>query len=224
MSFVKKAVICLVSITIVLSVVCYAYETTDKYDDTIKSAFQLYLLMYQDCANKPYVENTDINIDVDTEDFGKCKAWEFAEDLSTPDKFNDSTSSFFDENVSAKAFHETMFLKLIDGKIVLLELGPQFIPFQYDESERTNIIAETDKTITLKRAILQINGNGDRSQVDYTFIINKSNMKICGGTFVENMLEIDADNPQTSDAPLIAVCAPALSALAAAVVLRKKRG
>ena len=31
-------------------------------------------------------------------------------------------------------------------------------------------------------------------------------------------------NPQTSDAPLIAVCAPALSALAAAVVLRKKRG
>ena len=34
----------------------------------------------------------------------------------------------------------------------------------------------------------------------------------------------DDVNPQTSDAPLIAVCALALSALAAAVVLRKKRG
>ena len=32
------------------------------------------------------------------------------------------------------------------------------------------------------------------------------------------------DNPQTSDTPVIAVCALALSALAAAVVLRKKRG
>lgn len=223
MNYVKKAVICLVSITIVLSVACCAYETTNKYDGSIKCAFQLYLVMYQDCANKPYVENTDISIDANTEDYGKCKAWEFTEDLSTPEKFNDYTSSFFDDNVSAKAFHETMYLKLIDGKIVLLELGPQYIPFQYDESAKTYIIAETDNTITLKRAILHINGNGDRSQIDYTFIINKTNQKICGGTFVEKMLEIDADTPQTSDAPVIAVCALTLSAAAAAVLIKKKK-
>ena len=38
------------------------------------------------------------------------------------------------------------------------------------------------------------------------------------------IISLENNNPQTSDAPLIAVCALALSALAAAVVLRKKRG
>ena len=223
MKSIKKASICFVAFIILLSVVCSANGTTDKYDDKIKSAFQLYLLMYQDCANKPYVDNTDINIDIDTEDYGKCKAWELVNDVSTPEKFNNFTSTFFDENVSAKVFRETMYLKLTDGKLVLLELGPQYIPFQYDESDKTYIIAETDKTVTLKRAIRHVDGNGDKSQFDYTFVINKSTLKICGGTFVENMLNIASDNPQTSDAPVIAVCALAVSAAAAVVFIKKRR-
>ncbi|MBP5207436.1 MAG: hypothetical protein J6330_03160, partial [Clostridia bacterium] len=66
--------------------------------------------------------------------------------------------------------------------------------------------------------------NPTLSVQEKTVIITGSgeNARITGGTFIEDVFELDS-NPQTADASIIAVCTLALSALAAAAVLIKKK-
>ena len=216
-----KYLVCFIVVSALFTVICNAVETTDKYDKTIKQLFQLYLLMYWDCAIDPYVSDTDISVDVTTADFHNCKAWELEKSISSPEKFNDSASSYLDSKLSDQAYRETLYLRLIDGRLVLLELGPQYVGYDFNEESETYIVSETATTITLKHSFWRINSQ-DRESIDYTFIVNKITNKICGGTFVEELLEMNVGNAYTSDSAVYITAAAGVIALCCAVICKKK--
>ena len=122
---------------------------------------------------------------------------------------------------------DTKYFKIIDGQVVQMvdqKINWRFYP---NPSEIAPVIeSKTGNTVTYSVTFNVDNHTVPGPLEARTFIIKHDNngARIIGGTFMEEAFYLESGNPQTSDAPLVAVCALALSAaVAAAVILKKKK-
>ena len=85
------------------------------------------------------------------------------------------------------------------------------------------VVGKTADTVTYSVTFNVDNHTAPGPVEARTFIIKHGDngARIIGGTFTEEAFYLELSNPQTSDAPLFAVCATAISA--AAVILYKKK-
>ena len=92
-------------------------------------------------------------------------------------------------------------------------------------TEKERIIERTADTVTYEVFFYVHNTSGLGPVESRTFIIKhgENGSRIIGGTFIEEAFQIEIENPQTSDAPIIAVCVLAVSAASTAVVILKKK-
>ncbi len=126
---------------------------------------------------------------------------ETANDLLSSDAFTEHNGYLYEKrgNVSLTTVNKN------DIKSVIVE---------FTSDDTAVISVEIDRYTADSNHVSKIKEYKVRRNSDNNWIFDPYELYLSG----------DDVNPQTADAPLIAVCAPALSALAAAVVLRKKRG
>ena len=145
------------------------------------------------------------------------------EEINTKEKMRNYLLTFFSSEKVDEIMKNDMPFK--EGKNGYLYKLPGYVrqlsgPQVYEPADY-EVISRTNKTI-----VLRVYPDKTRySDKYYDYKLEKND----NGAFVfTNYISyreiLSIENPQTADAPLIAVCAPALSALAAAVVLRKKHG
>ncbi|MBR6922030.1 MAG: hypothetical protein IKH51_07530 [Clostridia bacterium] len=204
----------------------FAFDNTDKYNDIIFKTFQLYSLMYEDNKCTPYISDGAAVVSVKYKE-SKAYGYFLEEDYETPEKFINNLAGFMGKPVAKAVFKETTYFGIVNGKIVLYMLGPQDIMWEWIAEAETSCLKNDNDEIILEREFLHktLDIDAKNETVKFTFIFKKENgeYKLSGGSFLEKMLNVNISNPQTSDSPVIAICALAVSAAAAIVFIKKKK-
>ena len=236
----KKTVSLLLSFVMILVIIPVAAAHADDGQpasaesdiELIWKAYDLYTMMYEAFEIPEFTDPFDHPItDEYTEKAGKLYGIyfkRFSNGVLTKEDFTEYISGYFTPDIANLITKDTSWFKIIDGNVVMHFDGTMAWLFARPGPENESIteVERTTDTVTYEVLFYVHNHTAPGPLESRTFKIKHSEngSRIIGGTFIEEAFQIDIDNPETSDAPLIAVCAPALSALAAAVVLRKKRG
>ena len=220
--------------TIALAVIPASAESGEFESDIelIWKAYDLYTMMYEAFEIPEFTDPFDHPItDEYTEKAGELYGIyfkRFSNGVLTKEDFTEYISGYFTPDIANLITKDTSWFKIIDGNVVMHFDGTMAWLFARPgpENESIAVVERTTDTVTYEVLFYVHNHTAPGPLESRTFKIKHSEngSRIIGGTFIEEAFQIDIDNPETSDAPLIAVCALALSALAAAVILRKKRG
>ena len=159
----------------------------------------------------------------------ECEYARLKGDVDTMQKLKEKLAVYFSQSIADYYMSVNERVRCIaefDGKLYYLKgYAAQRMNDELDQSNsRIEVIGSDDGRIRFR---LTVSGDMDEAR-SYVYELERR-----GGSFFFTDYVLPSEighnevpgtgNPQTSDAPLIAVCALALSALAAAVVLRKKR-
>lgn len=198
--------------------------------ELINKAYDLYALMYEMYEDPEYVDFgleqiTDEYTDKAAELYGDN--WtRFYNGIYTVSEFKKHLKNFFSDEIVDGMVKDTKYFKIIDGQVVQMvdqKINWRFYP---NPSEIAPVIeSKTGNTVTYSVTFNVDNHTAPGPLEARTFIIKHDNngARIIGGTFMEEAFYLESSNPQTSDAPLVAVCALAISAAAAVILLKKKK-
>ncbi|MBR6922460.1 MAG: hypothetical protein IKH51_09715 [Clostridia bacterium] len=144
------------------------------------------------------------------------------EEINTKEKMKNYLLSYFSPETVDEIMKKDMPFK--EGENGYLYKMPGYVrqlsgPQVYEPSDY-EIISKTDKKIVLR--VYPDKKNYPDKYYDYKFEKNDNGDFVLTNYICYRYI-LNMENPQTSDAPVIAVCALAISAVAAAVILKKKR-
>jgi len=204
---------------------------SDEYEadmELIQKAYDLYAMMYEAYENPEFTDQSKPSV---TDEYTK-KASEtygiyfkrFSNGVLTKEDFVEYISSYFAPDIANSITKETRWFKIIDGNVVMHFDGTMGWLFSRSRTEKERIIEKTADTVTYEVFFHVHNSSGLGPEESRTFIIKhgENGSRIIGGTFTEEAFNIEIDNPQTSDVPIIAVSVLAASAAAAVVILKRK--
>ena len=226
----KKVVIILFALFAVLSVSTHAVP--DEYEsdmELIQKAYDLYAMMYEAYEIPEFTDPSESPItDEYTEKAGEMYGIyfkRFSNGVLTKEDFVKYIGNYFTEDIANSITKETKWFKIIDGNVVMHVDGTMGWLFSRSDPEKDRMIGGSDDTVTYEVYFNVHNTTAPGPVESRTFVIKhgENGSRITGGTFIEEAFNIKADNPATSDAPVIAVCALTLSAAAAAVLIKKKK-
>jgi hypothetical protein len=205
---------------------------SDEYEsdmELIQKAYDLYAMMYEAYEIPEFTDPdehpiTDEYTEKASETYG-IYFKRFSNGVLTKEDFVEYVSSYFTPDIANRIAKETRWFKIIDGNVVMHFDGTMGWLFTRCRTEKERIIERTADTVTYEVFFYVHNTSGNGPEESRTFIIKhgENGSRIIGGTFIEEAFQIEIENPQTSDAPIIAVCVLVASAAAAAVVILKKK-
>jgi hypothetical protein len=209
--------------------------STDEDIDTVytllNQTFELYKLMYSGFSESskyvslPPDEYLENELSAKLTSYNVSQFYALNEDFNTRQKLVLNTSRFLSSKLAESVIRPSTFL-YIEGET---------LAYRYDATNKYKYVMPSDNDSINIRIISR-----DSEKVTYSFTIDcndqiqfkeektviiegkGNNARITGGTFIDDAFKLNG-NPQTSDAPIIAVCVLAASAAAAAVILKKKR-